>query len=158
MRRRAVFWEAMLGFAYGAQWIGLRYLFNFAQQKWEASMLENGLAVVWWSIFLSYFLVNTTILVLFVFVGTKLRSSPFGSACPFRYVASDVVILAVFLHLYLLCVDHAVYIHLEALGLHRFCMLFLIVGAVWLSIAILRARSLGHSTRSSSVLSTSRPV
>jgi hypothetical protein len=126
---------------YAFQWLGLRYLFLFAQQRWELGMMASGLTIVWWLIAFLYFVADATMLALFGYIGTRNGWSPIPEAYPFRYIAADLVLVAFVFHLYWLSIDHVVYVRLESLGLRHLSAFFLLVATAWVGISILRARS-----------------
>ncbi len=116
-------------------------IFYFAQRIWQDQLLDDGLALIWWSIVLVYFVLDSTLALACIYFARE----PFGLTLPkrypFWYLASDVIVLIFLVHLSWLCIDNPVHGKLELIGLGNLYLFIVIAATSWLVIAGLKYRS-----------------
>lgn len=134
--KKGIYWMG-----YVVIWLALSRVYSVVQSVWEARMLADGLAAIWWVINLLYFIVDLSILVFFVFFGQKKNWSTVPTTFPFRLIVPDLVMSMALLHLAKLLLDHPVYVALDALGLGVLPLVITLVGVAWLFVCVFRVRA-----------------
>ncbi len=122
----------------GLLWASVRALFAHLQASLEIHLVDNGLAVFWWLIVLTYFVVDLSmLLVLVYFVG---RRMPKGF--PFWYFSMDIAVFVFLMHASSVCLDNTIYFQLSAIGLQYAFLVFGIAATLWTVFALMRHHSM----------------
>ena len=133
-------WLVSIGF--GLLWVVLRQLYTAIQASAQLKMMNGGPSPVWLMIVLAYFVADVGLVLAYMYILKSPLGSPMPKGFPFWYVASDTVVLVFLVHLSFLCLDHAVYVLLESVGLSFAYLIFLLGALCWAVITGLRYLSI----------------